>query len=69
MCVVGIGAAFLPIVRRINLLEEGFAEMKFPVVLHKDADSEYGVIIPDVPGCFSAGGTVAQAFENVKEAL
>ena len=69
MCVVGIGAAFLPIVRRINLLEEGFTEMKFPVVLHKDADSEYGVIIPDVPGCFSAGGTVAQAFENVKEAL
>ena len=64
-----IGAAFLPIVRRVNLLEEGFIEMKFPVVLHKDADSEYGVIIPDVPGCFSAGGTVAQAFENVKEAL
>jgi predicted RNase H-like HicB family nuclease len=27
------------------------------------------VIIPDVPGCFSAGATVAQAFENVKEAL
>ena len=66
---MGIGAAFLPIVRRINLLEEGLTEMKFPVVLHKDADSEYGVIIPDVPGCFSAGGTVAQAFENVKEAL
>ena len=43
--------------------------MKFPVVLHKDADSEYGVIIPDVPGCFSAGATVAQAFENVKEAF
>lgn len=66
---MGIGAAFLPIVRRINLLKEGLTEMKFPVVLHKDADSEYGVIIPDVPGCFSAGGTVAQAFENVKEAL
>lgn len=49
--------------------QEGLTEMKFPVVLHKDADSEYGVIIPDVPGCFSAGATVAQAFENVKEAL
>ncbi|WP_178128984.1 type II toxin-antitoxin system HicB family antitoxin [Pseudomonas sp. PB120] len=49
--------------------QEGLTEMKFPVVLHKDADSDYGVIVPDVPGCFSAGSTVSQAFENVKEAL
>lgn len=49
--------------------QEGIIEMKFPVVLHKDADSDYGVIVPDVPGCFSAGGTVAQALENVKDAL
>jgi len=31
--------------------------MKFPVVLHKDADSEFSVTVPDVPGCFSAGST------------
>ncbi len=43
--------------------------MKFPLVLHKDPDSDYGVTVPDVPGCFSAGATVAQALENVKEAL
>ncbi|MGF6556360.1 putative RNase H-like HicB family nuclease [Pseudomonas sp. S30_BP2TU TE3576] len=49
--------------------QEGFIHMQFPVVLHKDADSEYGVIVPDVPGCFSAGSTVAQALESVKEAL
>lgn len=49
--------------------EEGFTFMKFPVVLHKDADSDYGVIVPDVPGCFSAGSTVAEAFENTQEAL
>jgi len=48
---------------------EGAISMKFPVVLHKDPDSDYGVIIPDVAGCFSAGETVAQALENVKEAL
>lgn len=48
---------------------EGFIQMQFPVVLHKDADSDYGVIVPDVPGCFSAGSTVAQALESVKEAL
>lgn len=43
--------------------------MKFPVVLHKDDDSDYGVIIPDVLGCYSAGKTVALALENVAEAL
>ena len=43
--------------------------MKFPVVLHKYADSEYGVTVPDVPGCFSAGATVSEALENVQEAL
>lgn len=48
---------------------EGAISMKFPVVLHKDPDSDYGVIIPDVGGCFSAGETVAQALDNVKEAL
>lgn len=31
------------------LLHEESNDMKFPVVLHKDADSEYGVIVPDVP--------------------
>lgn len=43
--------------------------MKFPVVLHKDADSEYGVCFPDVPGCFSAGATVGLALDNAQEAL
>lgn len=43
--------------------------MKFSVVVHKDPDSDYGVIVPDVPGCFSAGVTVSEALENVKEAL
>lgn len=43
--------------------------MKFPVVLHKDIDTDYGVTVPDVPGCFSAGVTAAQALDNVQEAL
>ncbi len=43
--------------------------MKFPVVLHKDADSDYGVTVFDVPGCFSAGATVSESLENAQEAL
>jgi predicted RNase H-like HicB family nuclease len=43
--------------------------MKFSVVVHKDTDGDYGVIVPDVPGCYSAGSTVTEALDNVKEAL
>jgi len=43
--------------------------MKFPVVVHKDAGSDYSVAVPDVPGCFSAGGTFSEALDNVREAL
>lgn len=43
--------------------------MKFPIVIHKDPDSDYGLTIPDVPGCFSGGKTVEEALENVQEAL
>ncbi|WP_090944657.1 type II toxin-antitoxin system HicB family antitoxin [Azotobacter beijerinckii] len=43
--------------------------MKFPVVLHKDPNSDYGVTVPDVPGSFSAGVTMDEALENTLEAL
>jgi len=42
--------------------------MKFPVVIHKDPDSDYGVTVPDLAGCFSAGSTVDEAFANAVEA-
>ena len=43
--------------------------MKFPVVIHKDADSDFSVTVPDVAGCFSAGSSFSEALENVHEAL
>jgi predicted RNase H-like HicB family nuclease len=43
--------------------------MKFPVVIHKDADPEYRVTVPDVLGCFSSGSTFSEALQNVHEAL
>ena len=43
--------------------------MKFPVVLHKDPDSEYGVTVLDLPGCFSAGLTVEAALDAAVEAI
>ncbi|VAW78184.1 Antitoxin 1 [hydrothermal vent metagenome] len=43
--------------------------MRYPVVVHKDKDSDYGVIVPDLPGCFSAGETMDEALKNAVEAI
>lgn len=43
--------------------------MNFPVIIHKDKDSDYGVIIPDLPGCFSAGDSYEDALANAREAI
>jgi predicted RNase H-like HicB family nuclease len=43
--------------------------MRFPVVIHKDKASDYGVTVPDLPGCFSAGDTVDDALSNAVEAI
>ena len=43
--------------------------MRFPVVLHTDDGVRYGVIVPDLPGCFSAGDTFDEALDSVHEAI
>jgi predicted RNase H-like HicB family nuclease len=43
--------------------------MRFPVVIHKDPKSDYGVTVPDLPGCFSAGETLDEALTQVVEAI
>jgi predicted RNase H-like HicB family nuclease len=43
--------------------------MRYPVVIHKDPDSDYGVTVPDLPGCFSAGSTVDEALDHAREAI
>jgi len=43
--------------------------MKFPVAIHKDDGTDYGVIVPDFPGCHSWGETIEQALSNTVEAV
>jgi predicted RNase H-like HicB family nuclease len=43
--------------------------MNFLVAIHKDPNSDYGVTVPDLPGCFSAGSTFAEALTMAKEAI
>ncbi|WP_019505230.1 type II toxin-antitoxin system HicB family antitoxin [Pleurocapsa sp. PCC 7319] len=43
--------------------------MFYPIVIHKDLDTAYGVTVPDLPGCFSAGDTMEEAVKNAVEAI
>jgi predicted RNase H-like HicB family nuclease len=43
--------------------------MLYPVVIHKDKSSDYGVSVPDLPGCFSAGSSMEEALMNAVEAI
>jgi predicted RNase H-like HicB family nuclease len=38
-------------------------------LIHKDADSCYGVSFPDVPGVFTAGDTIDEAIRKAVEIL
>lgn len=44
--------------------------MYYPVAVEKGDDVHaYGVTVPDIPGCFSAGDTFEEALQNVREAI
>ncbi|MDM7482201.1 MAG: type II toxin-antitoxin system HicB family antitoxin [Halomonas sp.] len=44
--------------------------MLFPIAIERgDEQHAYGVIVPDLPGCHSAGDTFEEALANAKEAI
>lgn len=44
--------------------------MLYPIAVERGSDTEaFGVIVPDIQGCFSAGDTFEEALDNVKEAI
>lgn len=43
--------------------------MKYPVIVHKEAGSDYGVTVPDFPGVFSGGATLDETLANVQDAV
>jgi predicted RNase H-like HicB family nuclease len=42
---------------------------QFIALIHKDAQSEFGVSFPDMPGCATAGATLDEARDMATEAL
>lgn len=44
--------------------------MKFTIAIEPGTNkAAFGVVVPDLPGCFSAGDTVEEAFDNAREAI
>ena len=44
--------------------------MRFPIAIEPGNDTHaFGVVVPDLPGCFSAGDTLDEAITNAKEAM
>jgi predicted RNase H-like HicB family nuclease len=43
--------------------------VRYVAFIYKDPESAYGVVFPDLPGCFSAGDTLDEASANAVEAL
>jgi len=44
--------------------------MKFIIAIEPGNDTNaWGVVVPDLPGCFSAGDSLDEAMDNAKEAI
>ena len=44
--------------------------MKFVIAIEPgDATHAFGVVVPDLPGCFSAGDTLDEAIDSAKDAI
>lgn len=44
--------------------------MKYPIAIEPgDSNHAFGVVVPDLPGCFSGGDTLDEAIDNAREAI
>jgi len=44
--------------------------MRYPIAIEKgESGQSYGVIVPDIPGCFSAGVSIEDAMRQAREAI
>ncbi|SHI18900.1 type II toxin-antitoxin system HicB family antitoxin [Pollutimonas bauzanensis] len=43
--------------------------MLYPIYVHKEPGSAYGIIFPDFPGCFSAADHIRDIAANAQEAV
>jgi predicted RNase H-like HicB family nuclease len=42
----------------------------FPIAIESgDSKHAFGVVVPDIPGCYSAGDTIEEAYTNARQAI
>jgi predicted RNase H-like HicB family nuclease len=45
-------------------------KLQYPVLIERgDEDTAWGIIVPDLPGCFSAADNEADILDNAREAI
>ena len=44
-------------------------QRNYPIVIHKEPDTDYCVTVPDLPGCITAGNTLDDAQNQALEAI
>ncbi len=67
---LGTGLSYWLIVQTTQASRIGEAAMKFIIALEPGTESSaWGVAVPDLPGCFSAGDTMEEAMENARQAI
>lgn len=56
--------------QRAAVVTLGSAAMRYPIAIEPGTETTaYGVAVPDIPGCFSAGDTLEEAIRSAKEAI
>ncbi len=44
--------------------------LRYPIAIEPGSETDaFGVVVPELPGCFSAGDTLDEAIANAKEAI
>ena len=44
--------------------------MRYPIAIEPgDEGTAFGVVVPDLPGCFSAGDSIDEAIINAEQAI
>jgi predicted RNase H-like HicB family nuclease len=43
--------------------------LRYPVVINRDPDSDWGASVPDLPGCVATGKTIDSALRRIEKAI
>ena len=65
-CCTSVQAVLFPTVRCTLSRDE--VSMRYAIVIEKVGPS-YSAYVPDLPGCISTGGTLAEIETNIREAI